>query len=796
MRDPRALLEPLLQLHGLVRDEVVAATEQRSIESLAAMDRDEASDTIYAIDVVGEQVITRFIETLAREHSFVLVSEGTPEGVPYGPGTPKGVPYGGDADWVIIVDPIDGTRGLMYQKRSAWVLTGVAPNRGPQTSLHDIVLAVQTEIPLVKQHLSDQLWAVRGEGVEARRFNRLTRESTPIRLRPSTAPTIEHGYAYVSRFFPGGRDELAAIDEAIVDGALGSAEPGKARCFEDQYASTGGQLYELLAGHDRFIADLRPVLKLLALIREKAPPLTCHPYDICTALIAEESGVILTDPFGRPLDVPLNATEDVAWVGYANHRIQAQVEPLLQRALHARGFHAATRDREVEGVAHILRSNNLFERGSRVFLSRAPGRLDVMGGIADYSGSLVLQRPIAEATFAAVQRIDRPVLEIVSVGRAPCVIPLEALAPGGVPVSYETAKALFADGNAVSDRAIAPHWASYVAGVFLVLARERAWPLTSGARIVVTSNVPEGKGVSSSAAIETATMRAVAEAFDIPLEPRDIALLCQMSENLVTGAPCGVMDQMTCVFGEPNQLLALRCQPAELQPSVPVPNDISFWGLDSGERHAVGGSDYGAVRTGAFMGLRMATERLGISVDYLANIEPGTFERELAGWLPEEMSGQEFLARYGSTADTVTRVEPDRRYRVRAPTAHPIYERQRAERFRQLLIEAHGEDRLAQLGALMYESHASYGACGLGSPGTDRLVELVRAEGSAAGLYGARITGGGSGGTVAVIGRAEAAPAVTRVADAYERATGYRPYVFAESSRGVASFGARSLKLV
>ena len=418
-----------------------------------------------------------------------------------------------------------------------------------------------------------------------------------------------------------------------------------------------------------------------------------------------------------------------------------------------------------------------------------------MGGIADYSGSLVLQLPIAEATFAAVQRIDQPVLEIVSVGREPCLIPLDALAPGGVPVSYEHARRLFSDGRTEMEAPVAPHWASYVAGVLLVLARERGWPLTSGARIVVASNVPEGKGVSSSAAIETATMRALAEAFEIELEPRELALLCQMSENLVTGAPCGVMDQMTCVFGEANRLLALLCQPAELQPSIPVPDDIAFWGLDSGERHAVGGSDYGAVRTGAFMGLRMVTEHLGISVDYLANIEPATFEREIAPWLPEETSGEGFLARYGSTADAVTRVDAGRRYRVRAPTAHPVYERQRAERFRELLLAASAGERHARLGALMYESHASYGACGLGSPGTDRLVALVRAEGPAGGLYGARVTGGGSGGTVAVIGRKDASAGIRRVAEAYERATGHAPYVFAGSSPGVRTFGAPSITL-
>ena len=179
-----------------------------------------------------------------------------------------------------------------------------------------------------------------------------------------------------------------------------------------------------------------------------------------------------------------------------------------------------------------------------IVISRAPGRLDVMGGIADYSGSLVLQRPIAEATFAAVQRTDRPVLHLASVGRSPHSVPLEKLAPAGMPVSYATACQLFAGDT---------HWAAYVAGVFLVLARERGLRL-QGAHVLIASTVPEGKGVSSSAAVETATMQAVCGAFDVEIQPRDIALLCQKAENLVAGAPCGVMDQMTCVFGEPQAL--------------------------------------------------------------------------------------------------------------------------------------------------------------------------------------------------------------------------------------------------
>src|SRR4029078_8834529 len=98
----------------------------------------------------------------------------------------------------------------------------------------------------------------------------------------------------------------------------------------------------------------------------------------------------------------------------------------------------------------------------------------------------------------------------------------------------------------------------------------------SGARILIASRVPEGKGVSSSAALEVATAQAVAAAFEISIDPTDIALLCQKVENHLAGAPCGVMDQMTAACGEANRLLALICQPAELLPSIPIPEGITF----------------------------------------------------------------------------------------------------------------------------------------------------------------------------------------------------------------------------
>src|SRR4029077_1709032 len=293
---------------------------------------DAEGDTIYAIDRVAEHdLVAEIGRTIAKqEEPVLLVAEGLPGGEVV-------VPEGADrktARWVIIVDPIDGTRGVMYQKRPAWILTGVARGPGPCT-LADIELAVQTEIPLVKQHLSDELWAVRGQGASAVRVNRFTGEIVPLLLHPSTATTLAHGFAMISRFFPGHRAELASIDDEVVAAVMGPPQPGKAQLFEDQYISSGGQLYELMAGHDRFVADLRPLLERR---RPGGAALCCHPYDLCTELIARELGVSVTDEQGRQLAAPLDVASDVTWIGFPNERLRATVEPHLQRALKRRGL--------------------------------------------------------------------------------------------------------------------------------------------------------------------------------------------------------------------------------------------------------------------------------------------------------------------------------------------------------------------------------------------------------------------------------------------------------------------------
>jgi galactokinase len=442
----------------------------------------------------------------------------------------------------------------------------------------------------------------------------------------------------------------------------------------------------------------------------------------------------------------------------------------------------------------------LFKRQSPIYVARAPGRLDIMGGIGDYSGSLVLELPIAEAAFAAVQISHEPGVTIAS---------LQGSA-GTYSVARTITSSEWADlraGNLEAARQFFARdpltaWAAYIAGPVLILLRETQPTFDGGLRILIDSHVPEGKGVSSSAAVEVATTRAVAAALGIELAGEVLARLCQLAENHVAGAPCGIMDQTTSALGRENELLALRCQPATIEGFVSLPTELAIWGIDSGVRHSVSGSDYSSVRCGAFIGYRMIAEAAGLKVKpaidvphvvdvddplwhgYLANITPREFHGRFIDAVPEWILGREFLERYGGITDRVTSVDPGRTYSVRAPTLHPIYENERTDRFRALLQGQINEQSLCEMGQLMDAAHDSYTSCGLGSAGTDRIVALVRKAGPANGLYGSKITGGGSGGTVAILGRLDADEAVAEVAQRYVEQTGGESYVFRGSSPG------------
>jgi fructose-1,6-bisphosphatase/inositol monophosphatase family enzyme len=333
--EPDLLSHLIRTVHEEIRETVVTACEHHTREEMATVCQDGEGDTIYNVDRISETMLVDLFEKeIASRDPILLIAEGLPGGRI---ALPRGT-KDSEAIWRVIADPIDGTRSLMYQKRSGWILTGAARNRGDETSLSDIEVAVQTELPLVKQHLCDTLWAIRGSGVRGERFNRITGKRCPFSPQPSTATNLVHGFSSVTRFFAGARDVLAAIDDEIVFAALGASREGKAYTFEDQYLSTGGQLYELMMGHDRFLADLRPLLRPTLKRRGLPSGLCCHPYDLCTELIAREAGILVTNERGRGVQAPLDVEAEICWTGYANTHIQFLVEPLLHAALERYGL--------------------------------------------------------------------------------------------------------------------------------------------------------------------------------------------------------------------------------------------------------------------------------------------------------------------------------------------------------------------------------------------------------------------------------------------------------------------------
>ncbi|NNE36399.1 MAG: hypothetical protein HKN13_14275 [Rhodothermales bacterium] len=289
------------------------------------------SDVIYDIDHEVEGIVVDHISRNARSlGGIVLIAEGigADEKTVYPTGMPEQ-----DAALRIIIDPIDGTRPIMYDKRSAFFLAGASVNRGESTTLADVEVAVMVEIPTTRAGVSDTLWAHRGSGAYGERIVHATGERQAFRPQPSSNPSIKKGFVQFVRFFNPGKEEIAAIEDALMAKLFPDAEHGESLTFEDQYLSTGGQLYELLTGKDRLVVDVRSALyrKHERTGRRTGHP--CHPYDLAACLIASEAGIILTRLSGMPFDAPMDTLSGADWIGYANQSIRNEVESVLTQLL-------------------------------------------------------------------------------------------------------------------------------------------------------------------------------------------------------------------------------------------------------------------------------------------------------------------------------------------------------------------------------------------------------------------------------------------------------------------------------
>lgn len=312
MRKSNEVLDSLKEFQLEIVDNVSNQMRKHTYGQLSKVAYEGFGDTIYAIDKKVENQLENFMEKFSRNIGpSVLVSEGI------------GVKLFGTNDkekckYLVAIDLIDGTRGIMYNINPAWSLAGVAPYK-PDVSLKDIEVAVQTEIPTTNHYKHRILSAIKGQGATGTERNLFSGEAESFKPQPSRAKNLKGGFAMLTKFFEGSKTKTSEIEEELFR-RLNLIEPGKAVTFDDQYISSGGQFARLNMGGYRFCGDIRPPF---------TQGLCAHPYDVCTKLISDENGVPITDMYGKPLDVPLEKEADVAWLGYANRDIQRQVEPVL-----------------------------------------------------------------------------------------------------------------------------------------------------------------------------------------------------------------------------------------------------------------------------------------------------------------------------------------------------------------------------------------------------------------------------------------------------------------------------------
>jgi galactokinase len=460
---------------------------------------------------------------------------------------------------------------------------------------------------------------------------------------------------------------------------------------------------------------------------------------------------------------------------------------------------------ELREIERLLQKPNSDDSGlasffaaGEVWVARVPARLDVMGGIADYSGANVCEAVLGRGVLVGLQGRTDQTLRIRTMHAGLRALPVETRLPLD---AFKSGDGLagYTDIRVLCQANPLANWAAYIVGSIFTLLKEEPVKLPYGFNLLLLSAVPMNVGIGSSAAVEIGTLTCLDSYLGLKLSPSRIARLGQMSENHVVGAPCGIMDQTAITSGRQGCLTHILCRPGEVKGEVEIPPGTGFVGINSMVRHSVAGSPYSDTRIGAFMGKKIVNDvraRTGrAALDYLTELSTQELRDQYAPEIPEQLLGSEFLARHKTHDDPVTKISPDATYRVAGPTRHPVEENERVLQFMEALRAAKDGDEgaLMMAGECMYGAHDSYrNNCRLSTEEVDFLVDTVRQRGAKSGLYGAKITGGGTGGTVAVFGKLEAlAKHIPEIAVEYSRRIGVMPDIFEGTSPGAVEFGAR-----
>ncbi|HVQ26600.1 MAG TPA: hypothetical protein VMV01_15540 [Planctomycetota bacterium] len=324
--DTDFLLAATRRMHEAIRERTGALLER----ARRAQQPDLASapgpwgfgDLSYPLDEEAEDALEDFGREVGARHPLTLIAEG--------PGVQRYGEEGAGPPLRALIDPVDGTRSLMFDMRSAWALTGIAPDRGDLTRLSDCVLAVQTELPTTSAAVYHVLWAEKGQGATIARHEVAT--GRELERRPFVATTgarIDNGYLCFERFLPVERPLVAELEARFLSRAIEAFDLSPRLLYDDQYLCSAGQLFLVATGRYRMLADLRGWLARTRGIDN----FTSKPYDLATLLIWREAGIPVLDDDLAPLDAPLDTETRLSVIAFANEELRHKLQPILRAVM-------------------------------------------------------------------------------------------------------------------------------------------------------------------------------------------------------------------------------------------------------------------------------------------------------------------------------------------------------------------------------------------------------------------------------------------------------------------------------